>query len=65
MLERIKQIEVYNYVGSTVLGSSVVVFIGVVIGGVTVREKIIHVGMVSVGTYVYSMGNYNDVRGRV
>ena len=65
MLEWIKCIELYNCLGSTVFGSSAGVFLGVGIGGGTGWKDRILVFMEHVGAPVSSLGNYNDVRGRL
>ena len=65
MLEWRKQIEVYNCVVSTVLGSSVGVLFGGSLGGGTGWGDRITVDMAPVLVPVASMGNYNDTRGRV
>ena len=54
-----------NCVGSTVIGSSVGFFLGVSLGGVKGWEQFICVGLEPGGLSVASMGNYNDVIGRV
>ena len=53
----------YNCVGSTVLGSSVGVFLGVIIGGGTGWDEGINVGMEPGEQPVDSLGNSNDVKG--
>ena len=55
MLEWIKKIEVYNCVGNTVLGSYVEIVLGVGLGGGTVWEEIITVGLVPRGAPVDSL----------
>ena len=55
----------YNYVGSTVLGSFVGVFIGVGTGVFTGCEERNNVGMAPGGDHLDYMGDSNDVRGRV
>ena len=65
VIERRKYIEVYNFVGSTVLGLSVGVLLGVNIGDGTGWEDIIFVSMDPGGEPADSIGNLNDTRGRV
>ena len=48
-----------------VLGLSVGVLLGVIIGGGIGSEEIITVGLALGRAHVDSMGNYNDVIGRV
>ena len=55
----------YNCIGRMVLGSSVVVFLGVIIGDETLWEGLITVDMISDGETVSSLGDSNDVRSRV
>ena len=55
----------YNFVGSTVLGSSVGFFLGVSPKGSTGWEDRTRVGMSPGGAPVASLGNYNDVVVRV
>ena len=55
----------YNCVDSTVLGSYVVVLLGVSIEGGKGREERIHVGMAPGGSPVAYLGNTNAFIGRV
>ena len=65
MIKRRKRIEVYNCVCSTVIGYYVGVLLGVIPGGGKGWGEITHVGMVPGGSPMASMGNSNDLRGRV
>ena len=56
MLKRRKYIELYNCVGSMILGFSVEVFLGVSIGVEKGWEECMPVGMVPEGETVDSMG---------
>ena len=60
-----KQIEVYNYVGSKLLGSSMGVLLIVSTGGGKVWEDSTPVDLVLGGSPMVYLGNYNYVRGRV
>ena len=55
----------YNYIGRMVLGSSVVVFLGVSIGDETLWEGLITVDMIPDGETVAYLGDSNDDRSRV
>ena len=55
----------YNCIGRMVLGSSVVVFLGVSIGDETLWEGLITVDLIPDGESVASLGDSNDVRSRV
>ena len=65
IIEHIKQIEVYNCVGSTVLGSSVGVLLGVSLGVETGWQERILVGLAPLGAPEASLGKSGDVSGRV
>ena len=60
-----KKIEVYNFVGGTVVGSSVVFFLGVGNGLNTGWEERTPVGMVPWVTLVEYLGDSNGMRGRL
>ena len=55
----------YNCIGRMVLGSSVVVFLGVSIGDETLWEGLVTVDMIPDGPTVDSVDDSNDVRSRV
>ena len=55
----------YNFLGSTILGFSVGVLLGVSIGGGIGLQEWMPVGLAPEGVTGVSLGGYNDVRGRV
>ena len=55
----------YNYIGRMVLGSSVVVFLGVSIWDETLWEGLLTVDLIPYGVTVAYLGDSNDVRGKV
>ena len=64
MIEREKLIEVYNCVGSTVLGYSMVSFLVFISVVNIVWVERYSVGLEPGGTHVEYLGNYDGVRGR-